>query len=56
MRDPETIARMALEAALTWEPDARLIGDLTAAEVAALAARAAMTCLVCAALASGEMP
>lgn len=72
MRDPETIARMTLEAALAWDPDARLIGNVTAAEVAALAARAVTTCpscgaeawvnidcdacLVCAALASGEVP
>lgn len=72
MREPETIARMTLEAALTWDPDARLIGDVTAAEVAALAARAVMTCpacgseawvnidcdmcLVCAALVAGEVP
>ena len=72
MRDPETIARMTLDAALTWDPDARLIGDVTASEVAALAARAVMTCprcgsdawvnidcdvcLVCASLTSGGVP
>lgn len=37
MRDPETVARMVLQSALAWDPDARLIGNVTAAEVAALA-------------------
>lgn len=38
MRDPEAIACDALACALAHEPDVRLIGNVTAAEVAALAA------------------
>jgi|JI8StandDraft_1071087.scaffolds.fasta_scaffold80784_1 hypothetical protein len=72
MRDPEAIACDALACALAHEPDVRLIGNVTAAEVAALAARSVMTCpacgatawvnidcdtcLVCSALVSGEVP
>lgn len=70
MRDPETIARELLANALAWEPDTCLLGNVTAAEAAALAARAVMTCpscgseawvnidcdmcLICAALVAGE--
>jgi hypothetical protein len=72
MRDPETIACDVLACALAHDPDVRLIGNVTAAEVAALAARHVMTCphcgaeawvnidcdtcLVCSALVSGEVP
>lgn len=72
MRDPETIARDVLASALAHEPDVRLIANVTAAEVAALVARAVMTCpacgteawcnidcdtcLICSALVSGEVP
>ena len=47
MRDPETIACDVLACALAHDPDVRLIGNVTAAEVAALAARHVMTCPHC---------
>lgn len=72
MRHPEKVAALVLEAALTWEPGARLVGDVMAVELARLAAGQVTTCphcdseawvnidcdmcLACAALISGEVP
>lgn len=47
MRDPESIAACVLKCALAREPDVRLVGNVQACEVAALAARAVMTCPSC---------
>ena len=43
----EEIALDVLKCALSWEPRARLIGDVLAAEVAALAAQQITTCPKC---------
>lgn len=47
MRDIESIARDVLCCAISHDPDARLIGNVRASEVAALAAREIMTCPKC---------
>jgi hypothetical protein len=66
------IAREVLRCALAWEPNVCLIGNVMAAEIAALAAHEIITCpkcgaeawcnidcdlcLTCSALLRGEMP
>jgi hypothetical protein len=47
MRTREEIAVDVLECALSWEPGARLLGNVTASEVVALAAASVMTCPKC---------
>ena len=47
MRDLEKIAVDALKCAISWEPDACLIGNVTARETAYLASRSIMTCPKC---------
>lgn len=46
-KDPEAIARDVLACALAWEPEVRIIGNVTAVEVALLAARQLMSCPKC---------
>lgn len=41
------IAEDTLRCALSWEPDARLIGNVTAREIVKLAAQAVATCPKC---------
>lgn len=47
MRTTEAIALDALRCAISHEPDSRLIGNVTAAEVVRLCAREVMTCPKC---------
>jgi hypothetical protein len=47
MHSPEQIAREVLQAALSHEPDVRLIANVMACELAALAARQIATCTKC---------
>lgn len=47
MHSPEQIAREVLQAALSHEPGVRLIADVMACEMAALAARQIATCPTC---------
>lgn len=49
--NPEKRAVEVLKCALAWEPDARLIGNVRAADIAALAAGAIDTCPKCGATA-----
>lgn len=72
MHHPEKVAELVLRAALAWEPDARIVGDVMAVELALLAAGQVTTCpkcgseawcnidcdlcLVCASLMNGEVP
>lgn len=46
-RDPLVVARELLQCALSWEPGVRLLGNVTARDIAALAARAIITCPKC---------
>ena len=47
MRTREEIAVDVLECALSWEPGARLVGNVTAAELVALSAASVLTCPKC---------
>jgi hypothetical protein len=51
MKSVETIANEVLRCALSWERDARLLGDVTAEEIAILAISAIITCPICGATA-----
>lgn len=51
MMNREAVASAVLKSALAWEPDACLVGNVTAAELAALAASALDTCPLCGATA-----
>lgn len=72
MRTREQIAIDVLQASIAWEPEVRVVANVTASELAALAAAAVDTCpscgatafvnidcdlcLVCSALLAGEVP
>lgn len=45
--NPEDIARDVLRCALAWQPEARIAGNVTACEVALLAARQLTSCPKC---------
>jgi len=47
MRQIEPIAVDMLHAALTWEPEVKLIGDVSAEEIAKLAASCLSCCPLC---------
>lgn len=47
MRNLEAIALEVLACALSWEPEARLIGNVPSEEIAALAAQHIHTCPKC---------
>jgi hypothetical protein len=47
MRDTETVAGELLRCSLSWEPNACLVGNVMAAEVAALASRHITSCPKC---------
>lgn len=45
--DPSKVAVDVLQCALGWAPDARLIGNVRAIDIAALAARNILACPMC---------
>lgn len=47
MRPLETIAVELLQSSISWEPDARLVGNVTAMELALVAAFIITSCPVC---------